>query len=582
MFKKLKILFLSVFWVIFSDSLVFTDYKSTQKDQEDFFITKIIHNYPLLTTFASVGLLTCGLYPKEVLAAIDENKDSIFALGVSVILLGYVTHVCSKYFLNKNNDENEYEQDRADSISKLDSMIESSVRVYQPGDIKETFKDVAGLGTAKEDLSDIRDFLENPKTFKTIGAKVPKGILMSGAPGNGKTLLARALAGEVGCPFLYISGTEFSEMFVGVGAARVRDLFEIARKYAPCIVFIDEIDTIGHKRSAWGNGGNSDAQTLNQLLAEMDGFEKNKSPIIVIGATNRIDVIDEALLRPGRFDRKIEILPPFFNDRIELLSMYLKKIKASVDIDIAKIALGTIGFSGAELANLINEAALLALRNKSKVVTMKHIDEARDYILLGRETKGMDITSQEAWNTAIHEAGHSLMRVYKPDAAALLKVSITPRGGALGITFGMLTKEKYSRTDIELKAEISVLLGGSVAEEIILGQRGAGASNDLEKVRYLVTKMVMEYGMTDDFKDVSFKEYIYAQVHLPDQIATELHQAVAKIIAECRKETETILMKHKDLLLDLAKKLVSDGTVIGSDVYKMCGIQEPELVYSLI
>jgi cell division protease FtsH len=584
MIKNLKILTIGIFMLVSSMSCLAADKENSYQatTQSDSFFINAMNNYPLLTSLTAIGLLGCALYPKVTFNYIEENKDTIFNVAASAILLGYVTH---KYWLPlfcaDEEDSDKETQDDEEEVSKLETFTQSGVRIYQPGDIKEKFTDVAGLESAKDDLLDIKKFLENPKVFKAMGAKIPKGVLMSGTPGNGKTLLARALAGEVGCPFLYITATEFSEMFYGVGAARVRNLFEIAKKHAPCIIFIDEIDTVGHRRSSH-HSGNSDSQTLNQLLAEMDGFEQNKTPIVVIGATNRIDVIDEALLRPGRFDRKIEIHPPYFKDRCTLLSLYLKKVKASSDIDVAKIAMGTIGFSGAELANLINEAAILAVRLKNKQVTMHHIDEARDYILLGRETKGMDIIPQEAWVTAVHEAGHALMHVYQADATSLYKVTITPRGGALGLTFGMQTKEKYSMTDIEMKAEISVCLGGSVAEEIIFGHRGAGASSDLEKARRIATSMVMSYGMTDEFKDVSFKEFIYEQVHLPDQIATKLHQSVAKVIAECRKDVESVLLKHKDILLDLAKKLMDQGTVVGSDVYKMCGIKEPDLVYSLV
>jgi len=591
MTKNFKILFFSIFFTFFLGSLLLADKNNYENDStKNSFFTNVVSDYPLVASLLAIGGLGYGLYSKECSSFIHENREFVFSLGVTAVIS---TYLVQKYFsacskpeqdpVELDEDNESYNESYDDNSSKLERMIQSGVRIYYPGDIEETFKDVAGLDTAKEDLLDIKNFLENPKIFKAIGAKVPKGLLMSGEPGNGKTLLARALAGEVGCPFLYITGTEFSEMFVGVGAARVRDLFEIAKDHAPCIIFIDEIDTIGHKRKSFGSSlGNSDSQTLNQLLAEMDGFEQNKTPIIVIGATNRADIIDEALLRPGRFDRKIEIQAPFFKDRCKLLELYLKKVKTVPGIDVAKIAMGTIGFSGAELANLINEAAILAVRDKSKVVTMKYIDQARDYILLGRETKGMDIIPQESWSTAVHEAGHALMHVYQSDASALYKVTITPRGGALGLTFGMQTKEKYSGTDIEMKAEICVCLGGSVAEEIIFGQRGAGASSDLEKARKIATAMVMAYGMTEEFKDVSFKEFIYDQVHLPDQIATKLHQSVAKIIAECRQETEKILLNHKDVLIELAKKLMKDGTVIGSDVYKLCGIQEPQLVYSLV
>ncbi len=590
MIKKLKILLVSIFMLLLSSTYLTA--KNSAGLQGDYkiklpyinaskeFFENIITEYPLICSLSVLGAIGYNLYfdKKQYTNFISEYKDSIFGASAAAILLGYMTR---NYWLTQSEQQEIDEQDDVyDKFSKIETMTQSGVRIYQPGDIKEKFQNVAGLQTAKDDLLDIKLFLENPKIFKAMGAKIPKGILMNGEPGNGKTLLARALAGEVGCPFLYITATEFNEMFVGVGAARIRDLFEIAKEHAPCIIFIDEIDTIGHKRSSF-ESSHSDSQSLNQLLAEMDGFEQTKTPIIVIGATNRIDVIDDALLRPGRFDRKIEILPPFFKDRCNLISISLKNIKASEHIDIPKIALGTIGFSGAELVNLINEAAILAVREKSKLVTMAHIDEARDYILLGRETKGMDIIPQEAWVTAVHEAGHALMHVYQTDATALYKVTITARGGALGLTFGMQTKEKYSKTDNEMKAEIKVLLGGSVAEEIIFGHRGVGIASDIKKARYIATSMVMNYGMTKEFKDVSFTEFIDSQVHLPDQIATKLHYSIANIIEECRKDTEKILLQYKDILLKLAQRLMDEKTILGSDVYKMCGIKEPNLVYSL-
>ena len=427
-------------------------------------------------------------------------------------------------------------------------------------------------------------FLEDSEDFEEMGAKIPKGVLLNGEPGNGKTLLARALAGEVNCPLLYITATEFIETIVGTGAARVRHLFETAKELAPCIIFIDEIDALGAKRSSLNMGGSDSeyTQTLNQLLAEMDGFEQQENPIIVIAATNRADVLDEALVRPGRFDRKIQINKPFFKDRCKILKIYLDKVKADPLIDIEKIALATIGFSAANLAQLINEAAILAVRQGDSFVTMNHVDQARDYIILGREVKGLDLSKEELWKTAVHEAGHALMYVYQNSINHLYRVTIVPRSKALGLTYGMPIKEKYSSSEIEMKAEISTILGGSVAEEMIFGYRETGISNDLEKARLIATQMVMAFGMTQEFKDVSFSSFIDSQFHLPDQISTKLHNAVAEIIVQQRLFTETILKEHEKDLLRLANLLMEKGTVLGSEVYQMCGKQEPELIYSLV
>jgi cell division protease FtsH len=541
------------------------------------FFENMIHDHPIISSLAVSAMLGYGLYPNECKAFIKNNRTPLFGLGLASIFLA--TWKRESILGKPGTEELDFE-----TMDKYTRFSQSGVRVYYPGDITVRFKDVAGLESAKQDLEDVKQFLVNSKQFEEMGAKIPKGILLNGQPGNGKTLLARALAGEVDCPFLYIAATEFIETIVGTGAARVRHLFETAKELAPCIIFIDEIDAIGAKRSKVNIGGGDSelTQTLNQILAEMDGFEQNETPIIIMAATNRADILDEALVRPGRFDRKIEINAPFFKDRCEILKIYLNKVKACSSIDIAKIALGTRGFSGADLAQLINEAAILAVRQGDNLVTMSHIDQARDYILLGRETKGMDITKEEYWKTAIHEAGHALMYVYQKDALALYKVTITPRGSALGLTYGMQTKEKYSESEAEMKADISVALGGGVAEEMIFGQHCGGVSNDFEQARHIATQMVMAYGMTQEFKDVSFKDFIHNQVHLPDQIATKLHKAVADVIFECRAVTQKILAEHKDKLLELAQRLMDKDTVLGSEVYEMCGIEEPGLIYSLV
>jgi cell division protease FtsH len=595
MIKKIKILFFGIFIILNLDTNLFAE-KNNQKaknnknkriegsvkinfpgltiDRE--FFENMIHDYPVVTSLVSGLLMGYCLYPDEYKEFMQKYRTPLFGLGSLSIM--YTAWNRNKLITKTHIEELEFE-----TMDKYTRFSQSGVRVYYPGDIKTRFKDVAGLQSAKEDLEDIKKFLVDSYEFEEIGAKVPKGILLNGEPGNGKTLLARALAGEVDCPFLYIAGTEFIETIVGNGAARVRHLFEIAKDLAPCIIFIDEIDAIGGKRSKF-NMGASDSeltQTLNQILAEMDGFEQNETPIIVMGATNRASILDEALLRPGRFDRKIEINPPYFKDRYEILKIYLDKVKADISIDIVKVALATPKFSGADLAHLINEAAILAVRNGDSMVTMHHIDQARDYILIGRETKGMDISKEELWNTAVHEAGHALMYVYQKDALGLYKVTVKPLGNALGVTHGMKMSDKHSQTEAEMRADISVKLGGSVAEEMIFGHRGAGASNDLEQARYIATQMVMAFGMTQEFKDVSFKDFINNQVHLPDQIATKLHKAVSEVIFECRAVTEKTLREHKDTLLELANRLMDKGTVLGSEVYEMCKVEEPGLIYSL-
>ncbi|MFA5999334.1 MAG: AAA family ATPase [Candidatus Babeliales bacterium] len=536
-----------------------------------------LQNHPLLSVSILASSLGVCLYPDKI----QEHRGKLFIGSLATLAIMYY----KKERVLDSICQPDFDDDLEEMIGGYDdnyaAFSQSGSRIYYPGEILTTFKDVAGLETAKEDLSDILMFLKNQKKFTDIGALVPKGVLLSGAPGNGKTLLARALAGEAQCPFLYINASEFIEAIVGVGAARIRHLFAVAKELAPCIIFIDEIDAIGRTRSPHGSGVEAElAQSLNQLLAEMDGFEQQENPVIVIGATNRVDVLDGALLRPGRFDRKVTIHAPFVQDRSKILKVHLKKIKSSKDIDVYKIAIGTPGFSGAELKQLVNEAAIIAIREGKTIVTMDHFDQARDYMLLGRETKGMDISKKELWQTAVHEAGHALACVFQKDAAPLYKVTITPRGGALGLTFSM-DKERYHCSEADIRAEIIVLLGGSVAEEIMYAGRGAGALSDLQKARELATNMVMRFGMTQEFKDVTFDEFIYDQVHLPNDIATSLHKAVAKIIDECRTVAWQIVTDHKAQLEQLVEMLLKDGTVFGSDVYLLCGALQPDISYSL-
>ena len=484
------------------------------------------------------------------------------------------------YFKTLENNEDEAEPEEHES--SYAQFIKSGVKIYAPSQIETRFDDVAGLETAKEDLSDILYFLKNPEKFLAIGAHTPKGVLLSGSPGNGKTLLARAIAGEAQCPFLYISGSQIMEAIVGIGAARIRNLFAIAKELAPCIIFIDEIDSIGSKRTASVLGGDSEkTQTLNQLLSEMDGFEEQDNPIIIIGATNRASILDEALMRPGRFDRVVEINKPYIKDRAKILEVHLKKIKKADDIDIEKIACATSGFSGAELANLINEAAILAIRADKDQVSMKEIDQAWEYMLMGRETKGMQATYDDFWQTAIHESGHALARVFQPNATPLYKVTITARGDSLGLTYGIDDQEYCPYNEEKLRAEIVVSLAGSVAEEFFLNNRGFGASSDLIRARKLATIMVMHCGMTEEFKDVTFADYVDNEVHLPDSVSTKLHTEIAKIISECRTVATQIITKHQAELIALSELLMEEKTVSGEKVYKLCNVDLPKIQFSL-
>ena len=360
-----------------------------------------------------------------------------------------------------------------------------------------TFKDVAGADEAKEELQEIIEFLREPQKFQKLGGRIPKGVLLMGSPGTGKTLLARAVAGEANVPFFSISGSDFVEMFVGVGASRVRDLFEQGKKNAPCIIFIDEIDAVGRHRGAGLGGGHDEReQTLNQLLVEMDGFESNEG-VILIAATNRPDVLDPALLRPGRFDRRIVVNRPDVKGREGILAVHTKKIPLSDDVDIRVLARGTAGFCGADLANLVNEAALNAARYNQKVVRMADFEFAKDKVLMGSERRSMIITEEEKRITAIHEAGHALLAVLLPNADPVHKVTIIPRGMALGVTMQLPMDDKHNYSRDYLMDQIAILLGGRIAEEITNGQLTTGAGNDLERVTEVARRMVCEWGMSD-------------------------------------------------------------------------------------
>src|SRR3974390_36636 len=380
---------------------------------------------------------------------------------------------------------------------KAMSFGKSRARLMTESSVKVTFKDVAGIEEAKEEVAEIIEFLKDPKKFTRLGGRIPKGVLLVGAPGSGKTLLARAIAGEAGVPFFSISGSDFVEMFVGVGAARVRDLFIQAKKNSPCIIFIDESDAVGRHRGAGLGGGHDEReQTLNQLLVEMDGFEANEG-VILIAATNRPDVLDPALLRPGRFDRQVVVPRPDVKGREMILKVHAKKVPLSPDVDLAVIARGTPGFSGADLANVVNEAALLAARQNRKVVTQFDFELAKDKVMMGVERKSLIISDEEKKNTAFHEAGHALVAALTPQADPLHKVTIIPRGMALGLTMQLPMDDKHSYNKDYLEAQLAILMAGRIAEEIFMHHITTGAGNDIERATDMARKMVCEWGMSE-------------------------------------------------------------------------------------
>ena len=438
---------------------------------------------------------------------------------------------------------------------KAMSFGKSRARLVPDNQNKITFKDVAGVDEAKQECSEIIAFLKDHKKFHDIGARIPKGVLLMGPPGTGKTLLARAIAGEAGVPFFHISGSDFVEMFVGVGASRVRDLFEQAKKNAPCIVFIDEIDAVGRHRGAGVGGGHDEReQTLNQLLVEMDGFEPTEA-VIVIAGTNRPDVLDPALLRPGRFDRRVVVNLPDVRGRKEILNVHSKKVKISDEVSLEKLALGTPGFSGADLANLINEAALHAARADNKRITMKDLETAKDKILMGPERKSMMMSKENKIITAYHETGHALVSYFLKSRADVHKVTIIPRGRALGVTAFLPKEDIYSSSRSDLLTQIAVAMGGRAAEEIKFAQFTTGASNDIQQATEIAKAMVCHYGMSDKLGPVNYGAK-QENVFLGRELGNFESRAYSERVAlEIDQEVSRILNQQ----YDLAKKLLVDN-----------------------
>ncbi len=456
--------------------------------------------------------------------------------------------------------------------SQAMSFGKSKAKLMLDNKVKITFKDVAGIDEEKQELEEIVDFLKNGEKYIKLGAKIPKGVLLVGVPGTGKTLMAKAVAGEAGVPFFSISGSDFVEMFVGVGASRVRDLFEQAKKHQPCIIFIDEIDAVGRQRGAGLGGGHDEReQTLNQLLVEMDGFDENTN-IIVIAATNRPDILDNALLRPGRFDRQIVINRPDILGREQILTVHAKNKPLADEVDLKILAKRTPGFTGADLQNLLNEAALLAARHNKAKIGMDDLEEAIDKVMAGPEKKSRIISDEEKENTAYHEVGHALLSKLLKNCDPLHKVSIIPRGMALGITMTLPEKDHLTMTKAQLLDRITMTLGGRVAEEMIYGSEfiTTGASNDLEKVTALARKMVTAYGMSEKMGNMAYgksEEHVFMgrdfghTRDFSEEIAADIDKEVKKIVDDCYSNARRLLEENKDMLEYISKKLLEEETI---------------------
>ncbi|MDG2089455.1 MAG: ATP-dependent zinc metalloprotease FtsH [Arenicellaceae bacterium] len=450
------------------------------------------------------------------------------------------------------------------------SFGKSKARILNEETNKTTFEDVAGVEEAKEEVGELVEFLSDPSRFQKLGGRIPRGILMTGSPGTGKTLLARAIAGEAKVPFFSISGSDFVEMFVGVGASRVRDMFEQAKKHAPCIIFIDEIDAVGRQRGAGLGGGNDEReQTLNQLLVELEGFEGGEG-VIVIAATNRPDVLDPALLRPGRFDRQVHVPLPDIRGREQILLIHMRKVPMSKDVDASVIGRGTPGFSGADLANLVNEAALFAARASKKLVEMEDFELAKDKVLMGAERRSVVMPEEERRNTAYHESGHTVVARVLEHTDPVHKVTIIPRGRALGVTMQLPEEDRYSHNREYLLARIAVLMGGRIAEEVFMNQMTTGASNDFEQATNMARNMVVRWGMSDslgprvygqDDGEVFLGRDMTSNKNISDSMAEKVDEEINRIISEEYVRAEKVIKKNKDKIEVMAKYLLDWETL---------------------
>jgi cell division protease FtsH len=462
--------------------------------------------------------------------------------------------------------------------NKALSFGKSRARLLSTQQKKVTFKDVAGVEEAKEELQEIIEFLREPQKFQKLGGRIPKGVLLVGSPGTGKTLLARAIAGEANVPFFSISGSDFVEMFVGVGASRVRDLFDQGKKSAPCIIFIDEIDAVGRHRGAGLGGGHDEReQTLNQLLVEMDGFDSNEG-VILIAATNRPDVLDPALLRPGRFDRRVVVPRPDVKGREAILKVHTKKVPLADDVELNVLARGTPGFSGADLANLVNEAALYAARQNRKVVTMADFEMSKDKVLMGVERRSMILSEEEKKTTAYHEAGHALVAAMIPHADPLHKVTIIPRGMALGLTMQLPMDDKHTYARHFLEAQLAILMGGRVAEEMFLKQMTTGAGNDIEQATEMARRMVCEWGMSEEMGPLTFgkkEEQIFLGREIAqhrdysEATAVKIDIQVSRLVKQGYDKAKQIIQEHSEALVRIAEALLEREVLEGAEIKQL-------------
>jgi cell division protease FtsH len=538
------------------DKITGTFKDSTSNTETDEFMTRKDKEFDL----------TSFLLENEVEMAVEENRDSpvmtaLLTWAPVLLIIGLWI-----FFMRQMQSGG----NRALSFGK------SKAKLLNANGKKVTFKDVAGVEEAKEELAEIVDFLKDPQKFQRLGGKIPKGVLLMGPPGTGKTLLARAIAGEANVPFFSISGSDFVEMFVGVGASRVRDLFEQGKKNAPCIIFIDEIDAVGRHRGAGLGGGHDEReQTLNQLLVEMDGFETNEG-VILIAATNRPDVLDPALLRPGRFDRRVVVDRPDIGGRLGILQVHSRNIPMSDDVELEVVARGTPGFSGADLANLVNEAALVAARRGLKKVDMASFEYAKDKVMMGTERKTMMITEDEKEITAFHEAGHAIVAAFIPEADPLHKVTIIPRGRALGLTMQLPTEDKHTYKKRYVEAQLAILMGGRVAEELSQDDVTTGAGNDIERATDLARQMVCEWGMSElgplnygeNSEPVFLGRDFQKSSDHSQATAVLIDQQIKKIVDQAYDRATEILTEHREILEKIARDLLVRESIDGKAVYE--------------
>ncbi len=530
---------------------------------------KLDNGQAFRTTAPSDANVSDRLIAKGVAVQVKAEEQSSFWLILLYQSLPFLLILGISFFVMRQMQKN--------AGSGAMGFGKSRARMLTEKQGKVTFADVAGIDEAREELQEIVEYLKDPGKFARLGGKIPKGALLVGSPGTGKTLLARAIAGEAGVPFFTISGSDFVEMFVGVGASRVRDMFDQAKKSAPCIVFIDEIDAVGrHRGAGLGNGNDEREQTLNQLLVEMDGFEANEG-IIIIAATNRPDVLDPALLRPGRFDRQVVVPRPDIDGREQILGVHMKKVPLAPDVDARVIARGTPGFSGADLANLVNEAALLAARKGKRLVAMSEFEEAKDKVMMGTERRSMVMTEDEKRMTAYHEAGHAIVALHEPASDPIHKATIIPRGRALGMVMRLPERDNYSYHRDKMYANLAVSMGGRVAEEIIFGydKVSSGASSDISYATGLARDMVTRWGMSDELGPLQYAEAdeevflgysVNRQRNMSNETAQAIDKEIRRIVDEGYARAKSLLEENRSELETLAKALLEFETLSGDEI----------------